>query len=626
MVAASIKFTQNAVSPGPGIAMVGIGGLPVTIENANDVGVIDWTYELLDTPLDSAIPPSVLSSGPFPTANFTPDSGPETPGCYRVKLTVRAADGSEACDIRNFGVPTNEGWILPPFKATADELNFPGNTEGWESLLNRIFLYQTLLEYADQAARDAATLTANDIGRLARQLDNNTFWVLRNDAPLQWVPVGHNLAPALGTVAETIIYVRSTGDDNTGDGRTTLTAYRTIRRALEDIPYIIYGERYIIDCTGIGQELNTDATLLPPIMSPDATVFDPQPQGFTNKGPLTIQADPTVIDTISPAELVGQISDPTTQLRQIDTTKNYTADQHRGRMLRDVNGLLGVITTNSVGPGSRLGTTQRTAWVAPIDIIEPSAEIRNSDPAGGNAFEMRNSNCQVQLNGIKMTTANPSSFRYGLWLDNYLSRVSMQLCYIDGFFGAIGACQPSFNASTIMKRLAVSGMGLFMFNCFTDQAVIAIRNGGMSTDANFIYYGVFDGCGPFGGGTGIEDVNSVCTSLNYVQIQNGTGDGVFVSSGSLLKVNRLDVSNCNGDAISVQAANRTYLVNVTGAANTGIGIRITDGAQVRVASVSVAGLGGDYKIGGNAISPWGGFTGDENDLGAVTPQICRMHL
>jgi hypothetical protein len=135
--------------------MVGVGGLAVSLFNEDDTGAVAWEWELLDSPLNSALVPGSL--GTSATASFTPDT-PETPGCYRVKLTVQGADGSVACDVKNFAVPTAQGWILPPFKATAAELNFPGNEEGWESLLNEIFL-----DLASGSGSDVAVkVTASD--------------------------------------------------------------------------------------------------------------------------------------------------------------------------------------------------------------------------------------------------------------------------------------------------------------------------------------------------------------------------------------------------------------------------------------------------------------------------------
>lgn len=47
------------------------------------------------------------------------------------------------------------------------------------------------LEYADAAARTAAVgLTPADIGRVARQLDDNSFWLLNDDSPLTWSTAG----------------------------------------------------------------------------------------------------------------------------------------------------------------------------------------------------------------------------------------------------------------------------------------------------------------------------------------------------------------------------------------------------------------------------------------------------
>lgn len=46
-------------------------------------------------------------------------------------------------------------------------------------------------EYADAAARTAATgFVPADVGKWARQLDNNTFWVLTDDSPVTWASVG----------------------------------------------------------------------------------------------------------------------------------------------------------------------------------------------------------------------------------------------------------------------------------------------------------------------------------------------------------------------------------------------------------------------------------------------------
>lgn len=45
--------------------------------------------------------------------------------------------------------------------------------------------------YTDASARTAATgFVPADIGKLARQLDNNTLWMLTDDSPVTWIAVG----------------------------------------------------------------------------------------------------------------------------------------------------------------------------------------------------------------------------------------------------------------------------------------------------------------------------------------------------------------------------------------------------------------------------------------------------
>lgn len=154
---ANIIITQNALTNGPGVSMIGAGGLLVSLSNLSDVGIVQWVWELLDVPEGSALVPGVI--GVAATSSFTPDL-PETPGCYKIKLSVQGSDGSTDCDVRNFAVATGQGWILPPLRASADELNFPGNTRGWASLLNPMFL--TI------AGVDSTTLVVSEPGGMGQ--------------------------------------------------------------------------------------------------------------------------------------------------------------------------------------------------------------------------------------------------------------------------------------------------------------------------------------------------------------------------------------------------------------------------------------------------------------------------
>lgn len=47
------------------------------------------------------------------------------------------------------------------------------------------------LEYANSTLREGATgLVAADVGRVSRQLDDDTFWLLTDHSPLTWVQIG----------------------------------------------------------------------------------------------------------------------------------------------------------------------------------------------------------------------------------------------------------------------------------------------------------------------------------------------------------------------------------------------------------------------------------------------------
>ena len=424
-----------------------------------------------------------------------------------------------------------------------------------------------------------------------------------------------------GDIEETI-YVRSTGDDTTGDGKTVGTAFRTIRHALTTIPFMLYGIRYIVDCTDLGQEASADPLRPPPYFSPDPSIYDASPAiaGFNNRAPITIQAAPTVIDTITAGQISGHTQDSVAKIRTIQTTKTFTADEHKGRFLRDANNRIVPVCSNTT---SDIEYADDATLTGPVEILEQSAEIRNS--GSGNALELRGLSARLQLNGIKLTTASTSSFRYGLFADCPMQGIGGKACFIDGMF-LLNGCPASFSGCVWKKRAMATGFAYNLFNCFLYDATIAHRNSGSgSSDVAFWFEVVFDGCSTVGGSTGIEYMNRFSVSLDKAIIRNGSSDGFFCSPGFLGRIRRTRIKDCAGNGILVQGSKRTTLLDVSGTGNTGLGLKLTDGCQVNEqGTVDVTGTGGDYQVGGNAVGTWGGYGGDENDYGATTPQGCRL--
>lgn len=95
--------------------------------NEDNSGVEIFTWEVIDKPPTSAVPSGIISSGPAATFQFTPDAA----GGYLIHLKTADLAGNVADDFRAFQVPEPSGYIIPPFGAGADALNFGGQSRGW---------------------------------------------------------------------------------------------------------------------------------------------------------------------------------------------------------------------------------------------------------------------------------------------------------------------------------------------------------------------------------------------------------------------------------------------------------------------------------------------------------------
>jgi hypothetical protein len=128
---ASINFIQNGTGPGPGYAMLGVVDDDVTVSNADDGGIVQWTYEIVDVGPGSTVSTGIVQSGATPTYTFTPD----VTGCYVAHLTTMDRQGNLAEDFRVFGVVEPNGLLIPSFEADAASMNFVvdavTNTKGW---------------------------------------------------------------------------------------------------------------------------------------------------------------------------------------------------------------------------------------------------------------------------------------------------------------------------------------------------------------------------------------------------------------------------------------------------------------------------------------------------------------
>lgn len=139
-VAAKIKFVQGMSDPPAGEALIGVAAVEVVVTNQNNSNVETYEWEMVDAPPGSSVSTGIMASGGVSTVSFTPD----LPGGYILRLTVLDLAGNKATDFRVFQIVEASGYLIPPFTATANALNFSGQTRGWAKYLEEMLRYLLL--------------------------------------------------------------------------------------------------------------------------------------------------------------------------------------------------------------------------------------------------------------------------------------------------------------------------------------------------------------------------------------------------------------------------------------------------------------------------------------------------
>lgn len=442
-----------------------------------------------------------------------------------------------------------------------------------------------------------------------------------------------NVTPIDGAGALNNIFVRSTGSDADGNGRTVATAYRTLRRALQDVPSFIVNEQYVIDCTGMGVETSADTLNIGPYLSGDGIIlnFAPDVPGGLIEGPLTIQAVPDIDVTVPVADRTGTAAQATTGLLTYTTNVDMGAlDAQRGRFLwstPDATFRVAVVTGNTAGPNSDASVTSQLAVAAGSDLVigRPSATI-NTTSVGDPALAVRNNGCVTVIQGLGFTTAGANN---AVAVEGMSARVRFLLCQMEGVFMFGSSHIPGLAACFIDGGDLTFGGGgpqisLSLFRLITTWD---IRNVGSGADAMTFSSCVFDTCAPVGSSF-VDRANTWSIKLSNCEIKFATGDGFFCPPGGVGELEDCQVHDSVGNAVTVDAGfmSLTNVDSSVGGANAGLGILATNGAVVRArATTSVSGTGGDYQCGGNVAGAYPVPAGRETDLAAVAPQLCMIY-
>jgi hypothetical protein len=470
---------------------------------------------------------------------------------------------------------------------------------------------------------------------------------VNNLSPQPFVPVGGgaggfptNITPQVGATFTREIYARTTGDDNNGDG-SLANPYRTFVRAIQDVPLFIYnGQEYAVDITGISE-------LLAPSFAGEFGYSFPQFYGqirgsfdfaalphLAITGALTIRATPTVVDTVTAADIVSDTADATTGLRTIVTTKAFVPGALKGALIEGPAGsfLAASIWDNTA---TDLRVVDTSALATPFNIVTPGADLAPDVGAGsavGLIFDQMRVFCQIT--GVKII--GNGGFGPAIQHNDSIF-MNSTLCEISSFslngetFGLNG-CSIIRNGTEEIghKGLILSQSRVFYLNCRFDDLSPRSPEGATQT-----FGAVYEACNQIGTGTGVSANDSLFGgqfSMGNVLIFDGVADGMAFRGGVRSFVEDTEVRDCAGDGVQVDGPGTLVVENVQGTGNGGIGVNILNGGTVRrTAATAVTGAGGDYKIGQNAATAgagvgWAAFTGNENDLVPnASSQFCRMY-
>lgn len=408
--------------------------------------------------------------------------------------------------------------------------------------------------------------------------------------------------------SQRLVYVRTGGSDTTGDGLTAATAYATIDRALQDLPLVIYGSSWVIDITGM-TIARTIPIVLPPSVSTDKIEYfagDLMFPWMPLKTPITIQAEPTTIDTIEAADIVSNVAAPTTGLRTLTVNRAYGVDEHRRRFL--VGSGLSQIAPIASNTANVLSLCTTLAFTAPLRIIDLSASI-NMGAVSNSAILTQGLGAGLLLRGIDVTHGLTN---YGSISVGSTPRFEAHTCRMDGvyvqegvgtclFYGCVFRGFPGVGQAR--HPVQFSGSGPSFYNCFFDQTIW--RNYA-TVNQLYIVACIFDGCSSIGHGNNHE-VHSTF-QIDNSWIKNGTDDGVAYWGGARSSCRSVQIDGSVGNGVYAHAPGQIYLEKTIGTGNATYGVYATDGSHVQVdGNTVVTGVGGDLKSGAVAVRTWADF-------------------
>jgi len=496
----------------------------------------------------------------------------------------------------------------------------------------------------DEAAIQKATLAVADIKQLTYahanrlEVDDLAFsagagdsltlrqLTVNRDATIARAEITDLFVPATIPEARKLILVRATGSD-AGDG-SAAAPYRTVQRALQDVPLVLNGQRVFIDCTGIGVESFPAQGFQFPITLGTGRFVAATPGAFFDghlsyESELTIAAAHTVLEQV---DTYLEESDPVTKLVTISVAApTWTPGQFRGKLaVWDDEWIMAAVIDNTE---TEIELAVDFVPGGPLRIVEPSAEFRvaDTDYFSQSSIELTGTQASVKFYGIRFSHAANSAWPYvaqpiklcntlGTTLDGC---VLQGLTVLENSAGVSGYAIVIDSGGGSTGRVDIQGTGLALQYSVLRDVALNQHSAFGRTQWKLFMCGVIH-CSPLGHGAGTaishsspEDLLArMSFDVEYTLVRDAQGHGVLYRGGAPAYVRNVRIVDAGGDAVRAIGPGRLQLDACEGSGSAGYGVNVLDGAHVVAedpgnevfAECTVTGALGDVHVGLHAAA------------------------
>ena len=427
------------------------------------------------------------------------------------------------------------------------------------------------------------------------------------EAPLQVI----NVAATFTTPTEVIrIFANASGSDETGDGSEE-NPFRTFQHAALQVPlHIQGGTLYVIDITGLGDEVLPPGYMLPVWIGARGLGDGPNVNIFAQHRPASslTEAQRTVTSTATSADPI------TKTITVTDASQSWVPGSLKGLFLSigdPADPLVSVIHDNTSDTLFLTGNDSDPVIFPPgavYTITEPSARFVTSQTGFAFTGGFRVSGLTwISITGVTFDISEPETT--SLYASN--SELVIERCVL---INAAFDCAPrqyyatsNYHLDNFFESRMYLSRGFIQSQRLSGRPFARPAQTGLLIHSGMVLEGVSVQIG-----TGLTDeAIGGSVVLRGVLIRNAPEDAVKLVTGSSSIVG-VEVNDSAGNAFSFIGPGKHVMGSVVGSGNAGVGVFVTDGGQVEIGSRAGSGdleFFADEELGGVVVlsSPGAGF-------------------